>query len=31
LVRIARGWLTELPNDVAAKIARQNFETLYGK
>lgn len=31
LVRTARGWLTELPNDVAAKIARQNFETLYGK
>ena len=26
----ARGWLAELPADIADKIARRNFETLYG-
>ncbi len=31
LVSTARGWLAELPVDVAEKIAYRNFETLFGK
>ncbi len=31
LVSTARGWLAELPEEVAMKIAYRNFETLFGK
>lgn len=31
LVSTARGWLAELPSDVADRIEYRNFETLFGK
>lgn len=31
LVSTARGWLAELPEEIAMKIAYRNFETLFGK
>lgn len=31
VIATARGWLAELPNDVAANIAHRNLESLYGK
>ncbi len=31
LVSTARGWLAELPSDVAEKIAYRNFEAVFGK